>query len=102
MVRAMRRMVVLVMAMVAVWVVVGVFSSPKQATGASTPVEVTSYTVQPGQSLWTYAEMITPEGGDVSASVDELKRLNGMDGTQVRVGQRIIVPEEPDETGGER
>ena len=49
-----------------------------------------------------YAEMITPDGGDVSDSVDELQRLNGMDGTQVRVGQRIIVPVEQETSQGER
>ncbi|NEG54372.1 LysM peptidoglycan-binding domain-containing protein [Bifidobacterium sp. SMA15] len=65
---------------------------PVRATSASGPVEVTSYTVQPGQSLWTYAEMATPEGGDVSSTVDELMRLNGMDGSALRAGQRIIVP----------
>lgn len=80
----------LLVAVVAACIGVG---APVRAVSASTPQEVSSYTVQPGQSLWTYAEMITPAGGDVSASVDELMRLNGMSGTQVQAGQRIIVPE---------
>lgn len=67
---------------------------PRGASGVGAPMEVTSYTVQPGQSLWTYAEMITPEGGDVAASVDELMRINGMESANLRAGQRIVVPEQ--------
>lgn len=103
MAKAMMRAVVVVLAVVfAVWIGIGAVLAPSHATGASTPTEVVGYTVQPGQSLWMYAEMITPDGGDVSDSVDELQRLNGMDGTQVRVGQRIIVPVEQETSQGER
>lgn len=92
MAKAMGRAVVVVLAAVAIWIGMGVLFAPAQARSATGAVEVTSYTVQPGQSLWTYAEMITPQGGDVSESVDELMRLNDMSGTEVRAGQRIVVP----------
>ncbi|WP_346427778.1 LysM peptidoglycan-binding domain-containing protein [Bifidobacterium sp. CP2] len=75
----------------AIWVGVGALF-PEHASSAQAPTEVTSYTVQPGQTLWTYAEMVTPEGGDVSATVDELMELNDLDSASVQAGQRIVVP----------
>ncbi|KFI55478.1 peptidoglycan-binding LysM domain [Bifidobacterium callitrichos DSM 23973] len=72
--------------------------SPSMADSAAGPMEVESYTVQPGQTLWTYAQMVTPEGGDVNQSVEELVELNHLEGTSLEVGQRILVPvEEPDD-----
>ncbi|RBP99192.1 peptidoglycan-binding protein [Bifidobacterium xylocopae] len=61
-----------------------------QVTGAAQ--EVVSYTVRPGDTLWTYARMVTPEGGDVSGSVDELMGLNGLTSPVLQTGQRIVVP----------
>lgn len=77
----------------ALWVGVSAMF-PSRAASAQAPTEVESYTVQPGQNLWTYARMITPEGGDVSESVDELMALNDLDGVSLQAGQRIIVPVE--------
>lgn len=54
--------------------------------------EVTSYTVRPGDNLWTYAQMVTPEGGDVSYSVDRLMKLNNLNTPVLQAGQRIVVP----------
>lgn len=67
---------------------------PDRADSASTPTEVVSYTVMPGDTLWRYAQMITPPGGDVSERVDELMRLNDLDSASLQIGQRIIVPVE--------
>lgn len=51
-----------------------------------------SYIVGPGDTLWSYAETITPPGGDVSQRVDELMRLNDLESSSLQVGQRVIVP----------
>ncbi|WP_239512368.1 LysM peptidoglycan-binding domain-containing protein [Bifidobacterium aerophilum] len=67
---------------------------PGRADSASAPTEVTSYTVRPGDTLWSYAEMITPAGGDVSRSVALLQSMNDLDSSTLEVGQRIIVPVE--------
>ncbi|BDR53282.1 hypothetical protein KIM372_11890 [Bombiscardovia nodaiensis] len=56
--------------------------------------EVTSYIVQPGDTLWTYASMVTPQGGDVSRGVDQLMELNSLNSPSLQVGQRIIVPKQ--------
>ncbi|WP_420838149.1 LysM peptidoglycan-binding domain-containing protein [Bifidobacterium felsineum] len=55
---------------------------------------VTTYTVKPGDTLWAYASSITPQGQDVSETVDELIELNGLDSGSLRAGQRIVVPNE--------
>ncbi|MBT1162454.1 LysM peptidoglycan-binding domain-containing protein [Bifidobacterium sp. SO1] len=67
---------------------------PMRADSASTAMEVTCYTVQPGDTLWQYAQAITPAGGDVSSTVERLRRLNDLDSYSLQVGQRIIVPAE--------
>ncbi|KAB8289926.1 LysM peptidoglycan-binding domain-containing protein [Bifidobacterium avesanii] len=65
---------------------------PSQASGA-----VVSYTVRPGDTLWSFAANATPAGGDVNDTLDELMRLNHLDSAQLSVGQRIMVPEPGDE-----
>lgn len=37
---------------------------------------------------------ITPEGGNVGDTVDELMRLNNLDTVSLHAGQRLIVPHE--------
>ena len=64
----------------------------KQSAPDSTAVVV--YTVQPGDTLWRYAASITPEGGNVGDTVDELMRLNNLDTVSLHAGQRLIVPHE--------
>ena len=65
---------------------------PTRAESDPGVIPVTSYTVRPGDTLWSYAEAITPRGGDVSQTVDELMRLNHMDSGALRAGQRLVVP----------
>ena len=55
-------------------------------------IEVVNYTVRPGDTLWSYASDITPKGGDVSQSVDELMDLNDLDSATLHPGQVLIVP----------
>lgn len=63
--------------------------------GASAASGVTQstggYTVQPGDTLWSVAAAIAPEGADVRATVDELADLNG--GPTLAVGQRLALPD---------
>ncbi|KAA9129924.1 LysM peptidoglycan-binding domain-containing protein [Microbacterium caowuchunii] len=48
-------------------------------------------TVLAGESLWTIAEQVAPSA-DPRDVVDEIVRLNALDGATVWAGQRIAVP----------
>lgn len=84
--------VMLVMVACMVWCLAGLVS-PERAQSASGSTPVVVYTVQPGDTLWGYAAGITPEGGNVGDTVDELVRLNNLDTSSLHAGQRLIVPE---------
>lgn len=79
------------LAMVALVVVVGAAGVP--AMGASEPTDrVRTVQVEPGDTLWGYAEDIAEPGQDVRDVVVRLKQLNGLDSSALRVGQRIVLP----------
>ncbi len=63
-----------------------------QAEDAGQPMEVTSYVVGSGDTMWKYASMITPQGEDVNDSIDYLMELNNLDSTTLTPGERIVVP----------
>ncbi len=56
-----------------------------------TPIAST-VTIQPGQTLWDVAAAVTPAGGDVRATVDDIVELNGLDGTNVAAWTVIAIP----------
>lgn len=62
------------------------------AESAPTATEVTSYIVQPGDTLWGYASSITDDDHDVSETVATLMKLNNLDSAALHTGQRIVVP----------
>ena len=65
---------------------------PQVARSAPDLSAVYSYTVQPGDTLWSYASAITPDGGDVRDTIDDLISLNHLDGVSLQVGQQLKVP----------
>ena len=75
------------------WCLFG-FIAPGSAQSAPDSTAVVVYTVQPGDTLWRYAASITPEGGNVGDTLDELMRLNNLDTVSLHAGQRLIVPHE--------
>lgn len=79
------------LAVAAVWSVADVVKLP-QADSATLPTRVVSYTVRPGDTLWAYASSVTPKGGDIAQTVNELMSLNELDSAVLVPGQRIIVP----------
>jgi LysM repeat protein len=54
--------------------------------------EYISYTVQPGDTLWSISEEITPIGRDLRYTVREIQDENGIENSVIRVGQVILVP----------
>lgn len=65
--------------------------TPKPAVSAVSKSFVT-YTVRPGDTLWSYAKTITNKDGNISDSVDYLMQINNLDSADLEVGQSIKVP----------
>lgn len=86
----------IVVALLAVLMMWGGFHimAPETAHSESGAIAVVNYTVRPGDTLWSYAASITPEGADVSQTVRELVTLNNLDTVSLIPGQRILVPAE--------
>jgi LysM repeat protein len=47
--------------------------------------------VQPGDTLWSFAERNMPRWRPIDA-VAELQRLNGLEGSVIHPGQRLVLP----------
>lgn len=85
------RAVVALFATVSMWFAVGaLLPTPAQSREGARPVH--TYTVQPGDTLWSYAARITPEGSNVNDTVESLMYLNNLDSANLYVGQRILIP----------
>ena len=65
---------------------------PQVARAAPDPSAVYSYTVLPGVTLWSYASAITPDGGDVRDSSEDLISLYSLDGVALQAGQLLKGP----------
>ena len=48
------------------------------------------YVVQPGDTLWSIAERITPDDRDIRHTVDRLAASTG--GAMLQPGQRVVLP----------
>ena len=64
----------------------------RPASSAPGPQEVITRTVRPGDSVWSYAASITPQGEDVTTNVDRIMQINKMSSPNLRVGDRILIP----------
>lgn len=69
-------------------------AQPQDATSNLESAPTVSYTVKRGDTLWSYAQSITPKGKNVSKTVDMLMTLNNMHSTKLVAGQTIVVPEQ--------
>lgn len=45
-----------------------------------------------GETLWSIAAQHTPAGGDVRATVFDIKRMNRLEGSVIRAGEQLTVP----------
>jgi len=72
--------------------VVALIGTRATADGPARAVEVESYTVQPGDTLWQLAERVGRSGADVRDVVLELQELNGMSSAGITAGQELVLP----------
>lgn len=80
---------------VVVWALVtvlGAGGAAAEVDGAGAMFEYV--TIDQGDSLWAIAESIAPNG-DPRVVIDEIIRLNGLDGAVVEPGQRLALPVVP-------
>jgi LysM repeat protein len=71
-------------------VAIAVLAPASRAADPSGPARIA--VVQPGDSLWTIAERHAPRFDPITA-VEEIRRLNRLDGYTVHAGQRLAVPQ---------
>lgn len=70
-------------------IVIAVLAPASRAADPSGPARIA--VVQPDDSLWSIAERHLP-GHDRIDAVEEIRRLNRLDGYTVHAGQRLAVP----------
>lgn len=54
-----------------------------------------TYTVSPGETLWTIATSLRGEGEDTREIVATIMDLNGMDNARLDSGEQILIPLSP-------
>ena len=77
-----------------VLVLVGAVVAPQAfaTDDAATPVELNTYTVGSGESLWSIAANLTPEGRDVRDTMDQIVVLNALQSSQLQAGEQLVIP----------
>lgn len=78
----------LLLAPMITWGATAVASAPGE------PTEVRVHAVQPGESLWGFAQEIAEPGEDVRHAVGRLQELNQMSSGALRVGELLLLPKE--------
>ncbi|MFE7504290.1 LysM peptidoglycan-binding domain-containing protein [Promicromonospora sp. NPDC057488] len=78
----------LLVAPMVTWGATAVASSPGE------PTEVRVHAVQPGETLWGFAQEVARPGEDVRHAVSRLQDLNEMSSATVRVGELLLLPKE--------
>lgn len=70
----------------------GIVGGQAVAAGPTQALEVVSYTVQPGDTLWQIASDVTVPGEDVRDVIVELQELNGLPRAELTAGQHLVLP----------
>ena len=71
-----------------------VAASPTAApTATEVAAETTTYTVQPGDTMFAIADLFLPAGRELNEFADEISAVNGIfDPTPIQVGQVLDIP----------
>lgn len=70
----------------------GIVGGQAVAAGPSQALEVVSYTVQPGDTLWQLAAKVAIPGEDVRDVIVELQDLNSLPRAELTAGQHLVLP----------
>ena len=53
--------------------------------------EIISYTITPGETLWSIAKEYTPANKDITQTIYEIEKLNNLDNATIYAGQTIQI-----------
>lgn len=53
--------------------------------------EIISYTITPGETLWSIAKEYTPDNKDIRQTIYEIEKLNNLDNATIYAGQIIQI-----------
>jgi len=62
------------------------------ADAPSAPTEVSVHVVVSGETLWSVARSMTPAGSDVRDTIIQIQELNGISGSDLAIGQQLLLP----------
>jgi LysM repeat protein len=62
---------------------------------SSQPVQLDTYTVGSGETLWSIAANLTPEGRDVRETMADIQQINALSSSQLQAGEQILLPRSP-------
>ena len=82
-----RLAVVLAIAIAAVWI-----APYATASDSSSPSTADVWTVGEGQTLWSIAAEVAAPGETTRETVDQIKSLNALESSAIRVGDQLLVP----------
>ena len=70
----------------------GIVGGQAVAAGPAQALEVVSYTVQPGDTLWQIAAGVADPGEDVRDVIVKLQDLNALPRAELAAGQHLVLP----------
>lgn len=62
--------------------------------GTEAPVQLDTYTVGAGETLWSIAANLTPQGRDVRDTMAQIQSVNAMSDSQLQAGEQILLPQQ--------
>ena len=80
------RVLILLLALTSIFLLMG------NTVVADEPTAVTSYVVQPGDTLWSIAGGIAEPGDDVRDVIAEVRQLNSLSSSSLQIGQALVIP----------
>ena len=84
------RALVIIPTTVAVFVLL--LATAVHAMSTGDPAATTDYRVHAGDTLWSIAAEVTEPGGDVRGMVAEIRGVNDLPTSAIRIGQVLAVP----------